>query len=103
MVTARPLLPDSNVVREPLLSIAAVERETGLGKDTLRAWERRYGFPLPQRDAAGVRGYPRAMVERLRLIRRALVAGHRPGRLFALAAPRNVTGSTSKRFQPMNA
>ena len=86
MVTAQPLLPDSNVVREPLLSIAAVERETGLGKDTLRAWERRYGFPLPQRDAAGVRGYPRAMVERLRLIRRALVAGHRPGRLFALAS-----------------
>jgi len=69
---------------EPLLSIAAVERETGLGKDTLRAWERRYGFPVPQRDAAGVRGYPRALVDRLALIRRALLAGERPGRLLAL-------------------
>jgi len=67
------------------LPIAAVERETGLGKDTLRAWERRYGFPLPQRDAAGVRGYPRALVDRLVLVRRALLAGQRPGRLFALA------------------
>ena len=69
---------------EPLLSIAAVERETGLGKDTLRAWERRYGFPVPQRDAAGIRGYPRALVDRLALIRRALLAGHRPGRLLAM-------------------
>jgi methanogenic corrinoid protein MtbC1 len=66
------------------MSIAAVERETGLGKDTLRAWERRYGFPVPERDASGIRGYPRALVERLRLIRRALLAGQRPGRLLAL-------------------
>ncbi|HEY8974866.1 MAG TPA: MerR family transcriptional regulator, partial [Burkholderiaceae bacterium] len=67
-----------------MLSIAAVERETGLGKDTLRAWERRYGFPMPERDAAGVRGYPRALVDRLALIRRALLAGERPGRLLTL-------------------
>ncbi|MFN7197809.1 MAG: MerR family transcriptional regulator, partial [Hylemonella sp.] len=33
------------------LTIAAVERETGLSKDTLRMWERRYGFPRPLRDA----------------------------------------------------
>jgi hypothetical protein len=71
---------------EPLLSIAAVERETGLGKDTLRAWERRYGFPVPRRDAGGARGYPRALVDRLVLIRRALLAGQRPGRLLALPA-----------------
>ena len=73
---------------EPLLSIAAVERETGLGKDTLRAWERRYGFPVPERDGAGVRGYPRALVDRLVLIRRALLAGERPGRLLALPPER---------------
>jgi hypothetical protein len=71
---------------EPLLSIAAVERETGLGKDTLRAWERRYGFPLPQRDAAGTRGYPRALVDRLVLIRRAMSTGLRPGRLLSMPA-----------------
>ena len=69
---------------EALLSIAAVERATGLGKDTLRAWERRYGFPVPERDAAGVRGYPRALVDRLLLVRRALLAGERPGRLLCL-------------------
>jgi len=72
------------LAEEPLLSIAAVEHETGLGKDTLRAWERRYGFPMPLRDAAGDRRYPRAMVDRLVLIRRALLAGQRPGRLLAM-------------------
>jgi len=69
-----------------MLSIAAVEHETGLGKDTLRAWERRYGFPTPLRDAAGDRRYPRSLVDRLVLIRRALLAGQRPGRLLALPA-----------------
>src|ERR1700751_4539442 len=78
MVTsARPALARCRA-GEPLLSIAAVERETGLGKDTLRAWERRYGFPIPQRDAAGVRGYPRALVEGLRLVQRVLLNGPRP-------------------------
>jgi len=68
----------------PLLPIAAVERATGLGKDTLRAWERRYGFPVPERDAAGVRGYPPALVDQLLLVRRALLAGERPGRLLSM-------------------
>jgi DNA-binding transcriptional MerR regulator len=39
-------------------SIAAVERDTGIGKDTLRVWERRYGFPQPGRDSFGERSYP---------------------------------------------
>ena len=68
-----------------LLPIAAVERDTGLSKDTLRVWERRYGFPQPVRDAAGDRLYPPEQVERLHAIRRLLDAGHRPGRVVALA------------------
>ncbi|ABM36762.1 MerR family transcriptional regulator [Polaromonas naphthalenivorans] len=65
-------------------SIAAVERDTGLSKDTLRVWERRYGFPRPGRDSAGDRVYPPDQVERLRLIHRLMEAGHRPGRIVAL-------------------
>ncbi|MEN9630568.1 MAG: hypothetical protein RJA10_3796 [Pseudomonadota bacterium] len=66
------------------LSIAAVERDTGLSKDTLRVWERRYGFPLPLRDAIGERAYALDQVDRLRLVKRLLDAGHRPGRVVAL-------------------
>lgn len=66
------------------LPIAAVERDTGLSKDTLRVWERRYGFPQPERDAFDERSYPADQVERLRLIARLLSSGHRPGRVVPL-------------------
>ncbi|MDO9072941.1 MAG: MerR family transcriptional regulator [Rubrivivax sp.] len=66
------------------LSIAAVERDTGLSKDTLRVWERRYGFPAPGRDGVGERAYPLVQVEKLRVVKRLLDAGHRPGRVVPL-------------------
>ncbi len=68
-----------------VLSIAAVERDTGLLKDTLRVWERRYGFPMPNRDAFGERAYPLEQVEKLRIIRRLIDAGHRPGRIMQMS------------------
>lgn len=67
------------------LSIAAVERETRLSKDVLRVWEKRYGFPMPGRDANGERCYPLDQVERLRLVKRLMDQGLRPGRLLRLA------------------
>ncbi len=69
------------------LPIAAVERDTGLSKDTLRVWERRYGFPQPVRDAFDERVYPVEQVERLRLIARLLSSGQRPGRVVPLPLP----------------
>jgi methanogenic corrinoid protein MtbC1 len=66
-----------------VLSIAAVERDTGIGKDTLRVWERRYGFPTPSRDMHGERIYPMPQVEKLRVIKRLMDQGHRPGRIVA--------------------
>jgi DNA-binding transcriptional MerR regulator/methylmalonyl-CoA mutase cobalamin-binding subunit len=70
------------------LSIAAVERDTGLAKDTLRAWERRYGFPQPRRDAQGERAYPLAQVEKLRVLKQLVDAGHRPGQVAPLPVER---------------
>ena len=67
----------------PSLPISAVERDTGLPKDTLRVWERRYGFPVPLRDAFGERLYPPEQVEKLRIIKRLLDQGWRPGKLMA--------------------
>lgn len=71
----------------PTLSIAAVERDTGLSKDTLRVWERRYGFPSPARDALGERAYSAEQVEKLRVIKRLLDGGQRPGRIVPLSHP----------------
>ncbi len=67
----------------PGFNIAAVERDTGLSKDVLRVWERRYGFPVPERDSNGERLYPAEQVIRLRLIKRLMDQGHRPGKLIA--------------------
>jgi MerR family transcriptional regulator, light-induced transcriptional regulator len=76
---------DRAAVRPITVSIAAVERDTGLSKDTLRVWERRYGFPMPVRDAYGERAYPLDQVEKLRVIKRLLDNGHRPGRVVAMS------------------
>jgi DNA-binding transcriptional MerR regulator len=67
------------------LTIASVERDTGLSKDTLRVWERRYGFPAPERDALGERLYPLDQVDKLRTLKRLLDLGHRPGRIVGLS------------------
>lgn len=63
------------------LTISAVERDTGLSKDTLRVWERRYGFPTPDRDSAGERIYSLEQLEKLRLIKRLMDQGFRPRKL----------------------
>lgn len=70
-------------MENPHLTIAAVERDTGLSKDVLRVWERRYGFPTPSRDENGERLYSAVQVDRLRQIKRLLDQGHRPGKLIA--------------------
>jgi MerR family transcriptional regulator, light-induced transcriptional regulator len=41
----------------PAFNTKAVARETGVPADTFRAWERRYGVPLPQRTDGGHRLY----------------------------------------------
>ncbi len=60
--------------------IRAVSKLTGLGIDTLRAWERRHGAVTPVRDARG-RMYTDDDVARLRLLRGAVEQGHSIGRL----------------------
>ena len=73
-------------IKTPIhLSIAAVERDTGLSKDTLRVWERRYGFPNPERDHFGERIYSIDQVDRLRAIRRLMDIGYRPGKIIGLS------------------
>jgi MerR family transcriptional regulator, light-induced transcriptional regulator len=67
-------------------SIRVASRLTGVSSDTLRMWERRYGFPKPVRNGAQVRVYTDADVERLVLISRALKAGFRSGEVIHRSA-----------------
>lgn len=84
--TAQEPTQDTGGYSESLVGIGAVERDTGLSKDTLRVWEKRYGFPTPARDAFGERAYAREVVERLRTIKRLMDVGHRPGKIVGKSA-----------------
>ena len=64
--------------------IRVVSKLTGIGIDTLRAWERRYGAVTPARDDRG-RLYTDADVARLRLIHQAVSSGHSVGRVARLS------------------
>lgn len=52
--------------KNPALNLKAVLQETGIAADTLRAWERRYGLPLPQRTAGGHRLYSQYDLETIK-------------------------------------
>ena len=50
----------------PVYNLKVVLKETGLTADTLRAWERRYGLPTPQRSAGGHRLYSQRDIETIK-------------------------------------
>jgi hypothetical protein len=58
-----------------------IERETGLGKDQLRKWRQRFGFPPADVAADGKPAYSRKTVDQLLLIKRLLEAGFRPAQV----------------------
>ena len=65
--------------------IREVVRITGLRREQLYMWQRRYGFPAPLRDAFGDRVYPVDQVARLKLIKQLLSEGWRAGAVVPLA------------------
>lgn len=50
----------------PTFNLKAVVQETGLKPDTLRAWERRYGMPNPERTGGGHRLYSQQDINTLK-------------------------------------
>ncbi len=50
----------------PTYNLKAVVKETGVKPDTLRAWERRYGMPQPERSAGGHRLYTQKDIDTLK-------------------------------------
>lgn len=66
-----------NGMEKGMLSIGALSAATGVPVETIRSWERRYGFPVAERKPSGHRVYPLALVPRLQLVAKALAGGHR--------------------------
>ncbi|PTL81716.1 MerR family transcriptional regulator [Vitiosangium sp. GDMCC 1.1324] len=57
------------------LRIRTIARLTGIREATLRAWERRYGFPRPHRNESNYRVYTRDEVEDIRRVARLISEG----------------------------
>lgn len=57
-------------------TIGAAARLSGVSREKIRIWERRYGAVVPRRDSNNRRFYSRADIERLALIRSLVDSGH---------------------------
>jgi len=105
-----PASPET-AVQEPFsetsgaLHIRDVVRVTGLRREQLYMWQRRYGFPAPLRDALGDRVYPPDQVRRLKLIKQLLSEGWRAGAVVALSdsALQSMLGLTAPDIGPLPA
>jgi methanogenic corrinoid protein MtbC1 len=60
-----------------LLTIGALSTATGIPVETIRTWERRYKYPMPERKPSGHRVYALSTVPRLRRVAQAIARGHR--------------------------
>jgi DNA-binding transcriptional MerR regulator len=72
-------------VADPTYPLRSAARLTGLSPELLRAWERRHAAVAPLRTPGGTRRYRASDLERLRLLKAAVEAGHRIGRLASLS------------------
>ncbi|MFT5458620.1 MAG: methanogenic corrinoid protein MtbC1 [Myxococcota bacterium] len=68
-----------------VMTIGAISRATDIPANTLRTWERRYGFPSPLRSENNQRLYAAELVPHLILIGHALARGHRPKQVMAMS------------------
>ncbi len=69
-------------------TIGHVAKMTGLTEFTLRAWERRYGVPLPNRSHSGRRVYATREIEKLKLLKQLTENGHVIGEIAHLDMPK---------------
>lgn len=69
--------PLEDQVAEPTLSIGDLAEQTGLSPATLRMWEARHGFPVPERLESGHRRYRQQDVEAILAVMRHKDAGTR--------------------------
>jgi DNA-binding transcriptional MerR regulator/methylmalonyl-CoA mutase cobalamin-binding subunit len=74
----------SQAKKTPTYNLKVVLQRTGIKPDTLRAWERRYGLPLPQRTAGGHRLYSQYDIEMIKWLMERQEEGMRINRAIDL-------------------
>jgi MerR family transcriptional regulator, light-induced transcriptional regulator len=66
---------NTKLSHDPIYNIKSVSEQTGIPPVTLRAWERRYGFPEPHRKKTGYRLYSEFDIAALNWLRLQTEAG----------------------------
>ncbi len=84
----------------PTYNLGAVLRETGLAADTLRAWERRYGVPMPKRTPGGHRLYSQRDIQLIKWLRNRQAEGLSISR--AVAQWRDITAMGADPLEETN-
>ena len=74
----------TDLSREPIYNIRSVSEKTGISPETIRAWERRYGFPAPYRNPKGYRLYNDDEIASLSWLRYQTEAGMTIGQAIKL-------------------
>ncbi|MEO0603437.1 MAG: MerR family transcriptional regulator [Myxococcota bacterium] len=80
--------------------IKTVSALTGVSRNTLLAWERRYGFVVPERTGNGYRVYSDADVARLREVKALVDAGHPVSEAIALLEEHRKRGTLPPSMDP---
>ena len=70
--------------KSPAYNLKVVLQLTGIKPDTLRAWERRYGLPMPQRTGGGHRLYSQHDIEMIKWLMQRQEEGMRINRAVEL-------------------
>ena len=65
----------SHTVESVGMRIGELARRTGVGVSTLRAWERRFHFPVPERTPSGQRAYDESDIDRVDAVVRLVAEG----------------------------
>jgi len=80
--------------------IKTVSALTGVSRNTLLAWERRYGFVVPERTDNGYRVYSDADVAKLREVKALVDAGHPVSEAIALLEEHRKRGTLPPQMGP---
>lgn len=86
---------------DPIFNLKAVVEATGVTADALRAWERRYGLPQPQRTEAGHRIYSQRDIDIIRWLVARQDEGLRIGRAVRLWRRLEEEGQRPLREMPL--
>lgn len=88
------------LARQPIYNIRSVAEKTGISPETMRAWERRYGFPEPHRNEKGYRLYSKDEIAALQWLKGQTEAGMTIGQAIKLLRQLKASGQDPLAHSP---